>query len=306
MTEFTIRFWGTRGSIPTPGRRTEKYGGNTTCVEVRHGETILIFDAGSGIRELSGRLLDEFQGRPIRASLLFTHVHWDHIQGFPFFAAAYIPGNTFDIYGEHREHGGVEELLGGQMQAAYFPVSLSAMHATLQFHATTPEFAVGPLQLRTLPLPHPGGCLGYRLEVDGKSLVFATDCELDRIALNADDVQRNHFGPRHYPPEFLDFFANADLIVIDCQYTDSEFANKRGWGHNSVSAVVDLCLQATPHAVALTHHDPSHDDVAVGRIATEASVRLQTAGLLDTLVFAAREGLTMRVRKPQPPLSLAR
>src|SRR5262245_48891019 len=174
MAGMTVRFWGTRGSIPTPGRRTEKYGGNTTCLEVRHGETRIVLDAGSGIRELGESWSREFD-EPIRASLLLTHLHWDHIQGFPFFAPAYQPGNSLASYGEERPSGGIRELLGGQMQGDYFPTPLSAMRAKLQFHATAPEseFFVDGLRVRSCKLPHPGGSLGFRIESDDAVFVLA-------------------------------------------------------------------------------------------------------------------------------------
>jgi ribonuclease Z len=144
MSELTVRFWGTRGSIPTPGRHTEKYGGNTTCVELRHDSTVVVLDAGSGIRQMGAAWMEEFAAEarsPIQAHLLFTHLHWDHIQGFPFFTPAYRKGNRFTVYGEQRPDGGIRELLGGQMRGSYFPVPLAAMQAELSFHDTAPEFA---------------------------------------------------------------------------------------------------------------------------------------------------------------------
>jgi phosphoribosyl 1,2-cyclic phosphodiesterase len=182
--ELLVTFWGTRGSIPTPGRQTEKYGGNTTCVEVRCGDELILFDAGSGIRELGSSLLDRFSGKPINASLLFTHLHWDHIQGFPFFTCTYIQSNKFTIYGEEWASGGVRELLSGQMAGDYFPIQISAMQAELEFKTPSEEFHIGPVKIKTMQLPHPGGALGYRLEAGDSVFVFATDCELDSIALN--------------------------------------------------------------------------------------------------------------------------
>ena len=174
MSGLTVRFWGTRGSIPTPGRHTEKYGGNTTCVELRHGGTAVVLDAGSGIRPMGDAWVQESAGEPLHAHLLFTHLHWDHIQGFPFFAPAYRKGNAFTVYGEQRADGGIRELLSGQMHGAYFPVPLAAMQAELSFRDAAPEFEVEGVKVRTARLPHPGGCLGYRLEADGSVFVFAT------------------------------------------------------------------------------------------------------------------------------------
>ena len=306
MSGLTVRFWGTRGSIPTPGRHMEKYGGNTTCVELRHGGTSIVLDAGSGIRPMGAAWMQESAGEPIHAHLLFTHLHWDHIQGFPFFAPGYRKGNTFTVYGEQRTDGGIRELLSGQMHGAYFPVPLAAMQAELTFRDTTPEFKIDGITVRTARLPHPGGCLGYRLEADDSVFVFATDSELDLAAQNKDEVKADHAAPRQYEPALLEFFRGANLLVIDCQYTDDEYPTYRGWGHNSVATVVDLCAQARPDAVALFHHDPQSSDEKVSAMADDAGRRLEGAGVAGTLVFAARERLAMKVGKPARPLALPR
>ena len=297
----TLRFWGTRGSIPTPGGGTAKFGGNTTCLEVRRGDTLIVIDAGSGLRELGKGWFGEFAGRPIHADLLFTHLHWDHIQGFPFFGVAYAPGNTVTIRGADHEAGSTEELLDGQMRGAYFPVPLAAMGADLQFHKTESQFRLGSIDVRTTPLPHPGGSLGFRLSAGNSTFVLATDSEFDQVALNPDAIARDHHAAREYPPHLLGLLADADLLVIDCQYTDAQYAAKRGWGHNSVAAVVDLCRQVKPGMVALTHHDPESDDEAVAALVADAADRLRAAGCRDTLLFGAREGLCLDVRKPLRP-----
>ncbi len=302
MGRMTVRFWGTRGSIPTPGRMTEKFGGNTCCVEVRAGDELIVIDAGSGIRELGGLLMEEFGGSPITASLLLTHLHWDHIQGFPFFSPAYQAGNSLVCYGEERPNGGIRELLGGQMQGDYFPVPISAMHAQLEFRTTSDAFRVGQATVRTCRLPHPGGSLGYRVETRQSVLVFATDCELDQVAENADQIEDDHRASRRYSADLLRFFRGADLLVIDCQYLDEEYRHRQGWGHNSVTTVVDLCAQVLPHMVALFHHDPQHHDDTVSAMVTETARRLEERGVRDMLVFAAREGLMVEVKKPRPPV----
>jgi phosphoribosyl 1,2-cyclic phosphodiesterase len=302
----TVRFWGTRGSIPTPGRKTEKYGGNTTCLEVRSGDTILILDAGSGIRELGEAWMREFAGRSVRASLLFTHLHWDHIQGFPFFTPAYITGNSFTVYGEDRAAGGIREMLGGQMQGDYFPVPLTAMRAQMDYRATAHNKAFEIDDVRILPfrLPHPGHSLGFRIETNESVFVLATDSELDQVAQNADEVQANVELPREYDPAFLEFFRDADLLVIDAQYTDQEFESRRGWGHNPVATVVDLCTQVKPKMCALFHHDPQHTDEQVRALVSDAFGRLEQRGVRDMLIFAAREGVMMQVNRPRPPAKL--
>jgi phosphoribosyl 1,2-cyclic phosphodiesterase len=300
----TVRFWGTRGSIPTPGRKTEKYGGNTSCLEVRAGDTVLILDAGSGIRELGDAWIRSATA-PAQATLLFTHLHWDHVQGFPFFAPAYQTGNALTIFGEDRPAGGIRELLSSTMRGDFFPVPLAAMRASLDFRATTDEFAIGPLCIRTFRLPHPGGCLGYRIESTDGVLVFATDCELDLAATNQDEVRGNPHVARRFDPDLLQFCRGADLLVVDTQFLDGEYETRRGWGHNPVATVVDLCEQSSPKMVALFHHDPQHTDEIVSGIVADAFGRLERRGVRDMLVFAAREGVTMRVGRPRPPVKLA-
>ncbi len=296
MNEMTISFWGTRGSIPTPGWNTEKYGGNTTCLELRYGDQIIVFDAGSGIREMSLGWLEEFKGAPVNAHLFFTHLHWDHIQGFPFFTAAYMKDNTCTIHGEDRSSGSIEKLLHEQMQGAYFPVPLSAMQAELRFETIAPRFMLEDVTVETMSLPHPGGCTGYRLSTDKEVFVLATDCELDQVALNKEELAKDHRTPRVYDPALLHFFRDANLIVIDCQYTDEAYPQKVGWGHNSLSTVLDLCQQVSPEMVALTHHDPESTDERVMEMVGDAAARLKNTKAMSTLVFAAREGVTMMVR----------
>ena len=302
MSDLIARFWGVRGSIPTPGRATEKYGGNTTCIELRYDDTLLVFDAGSGVRDLSGALLKEFAGRSMAATFFFTHLHWDHIQGFPFFSPAYLPQNNLFIYGAEYGEQNLKDLLGGTMHGYYFPVPISAMKAQLVFLTATPEFEVGPVRIKTCALPHPGGCLGYRVEANGSVFVLATDCELDQWAENADELQKSPEAVRSYRPELLEFFQGADLLVIDTQYTDEDYRGKSGWGHNSLAAVVDISIQARPRMVALSHHDPTSNDRKVATMVAEASSRLKKRGVKNVLAMAAREGLTMRVEKPKPRL----
>lgn len=303
MNDMTVRFWGTRGSIPTPGRAMEKYGGNTTCLEVRSGETTIVFDAGSGIRVLGESWKREFADRPVEAALLFTHLHWDHIQGFPFFAPAYDPQNRLTVYGEDRPGGGIREQLSGQMQGAYFPIPLSFMQGDLRFKATEREFEIGPVTVKTFPIPHPGGCLGYRLEAGESVFVLATDCELDETIENRDEVLADHFAPRSFPAELLEAVRGATLLVIDAQYTDEQYRACMGWGHNSLASVVALCAEVRPHMLALTHHDPQSTDAQVSAMLTDAIERVESLEITDTLVFAAREGLAMKVAPPLRPLA---
>lgn len=307
MSVMSVRFWGTRGSIPTPGRQTEKFGGNTTCVEIRHDDTIIVLDAGSGIREMSLAWLEEFGQSPIHATMLFTHYHWDHLQGFPFFTTAYMPTTTLEIYGNSPDGFSLKEILGGQMQGAYFPVPLSAMQATMNFHPVEKEFQIGSIHVKTFGLPHPGGCIGYRLEVDNSIFVFATDSEFDQIALNADEIQTDFSAPRRYEPELIEFLKGAHLLAVDCQYSDEQYQSKVGWGHNSLATVVDLARQAEPRMLALCHHDPQSADETVMQRIAEARLRVKDLageGQISKIpiTFAAREGQRLAVEPPLFPL----
>ncbi len=303
--EMSLRFWGTRGSLPTPGAETRKYGGNTTCVEVRFGKTIIVLDAGSGIREMSKSWIDEFGDDPIAASLCFTHLHWDHIQGFPFFGAAYQPKNTIQIYGARRQAGTTKELLSAQMEGDYFPIPLSAMKANLDFHETKKKFSIADVEIETFDLPHPSGSLGYRFSAGDSVFVMATDSEVDQVALNRDELEKDFTATRQYQPGFLSPMRDADLLLIDCQYADEEYKVKTGWGHNSLAAVVDLCRQVRPKMVALSHHDPVSNDATVSNRVKEASDRLRGFGINDILVFGGRERLAISVQTPKCPMVVA-
>ena len=180
------------------------------------------------------------------------------------------------------------------------------MQANLDFRDTAPAFEVEAVKVRTAPLTHPGGCLGYRLEANGSTFVLATDSELDLGVLNKEEVQADLRAPRRYEPSLLEFFRGANLLVVDCQYTDAEYQLKRGWGHNSIAAVVDLAGQARPDVLVLCHHDPEHADEKVEEMVNDVSARLEQAGVSGMLVMAVREQLTMRVGKPRPPLALPR
>lgn len=297
MTGLTVRFWGTRGSIPTPGRRTEKYGGNTTCMEIRHQDTIIVIDAGSGIRRLSEGWAKEFAGRPINATLLFTHAHWDHIQGFPFFGPAYQAGNRFTIRGDADLK--LQELLSDQMGGAYFPIPISAMEAEINFEAIATEMSIGTLTVRSQLLPHPGGSLGYRFESGESALIVASDVELDQVALNREEILNQIDLPRQYDPKFLSFFQGVDTLVIDAQYTDEEYPQRVGWGHNSTMAVVDFCRQVRPKMLVLFHHDPRSSDAHIDKMLDNVAERIRETGT-TTVVAAAREMLTLRVGRAHP------
>lgn len=274
-----IQFWGTRGSIATPGPNTNRYGGNTSCIEVRSSRgTLVVIDCGTGGRALAQKLMADNGGR--RGTVLISHTHWDHIQGIPFFDPLYVPGNEWDVYGPKGLRESVHEVLAGQMQYMYFPVSLDQCAANIRYHDLGEgSFAIGDIRVSARYLNHPALTLGYRLEVDGATLVYACDHEPYSRLLALGEGRIAGEDLRH-----AEFMQGADLLIHDAQYTAQEYSEKIGWGHSPVEYVVKLADQARVKRVALTHHDPRRDDDAIERLM--ASIRRATS--VD--VFAAREG----------------
>ena len=292
-----VRFWGTRGSIATPGSRTIGYGGNTACVEIRCGSDLLVFDAGTGIRELGTALAQEHHDRPLTVHLFISHTHWDHIQGFPFFLPAYQPTTTIHVYGSPGQGRSLERILRGQMDTDYFPVALGDLSATIDVQEFRGgELRIGDAQITAMYLNHPGMNLGYRVSHGGRSVVYATDNEpyrytLDHLARRAEAGRE--FGGR-LDEEFVRFVAGADLYIGEAQYTDEEYPAKIGWGHSSLSATVEVALKAQVKRLALFHHDPMHDDEVVSAM-VEVAQRLIAAQLSPLRCFAAREGQTLEI-----------
>jgi phosphoribosyl 1,2-cyclic phosphodiesterase len=247
-----VRFWGVRGSIPTPGQGTVGIGGNTSCVEVRCGGHVLIFDGGTGLRLLGDSLVKEM---PLTVHLFFSHVHWDHIQGFPFFSPAFVPGNTIHMYGGANVCGTVETALAGQMETPNFPVHLRDLPAGLHFndlHEGEVVELAGGVRITNSAGNHPGGVFAYRVEHQGRSIVYATDTE--------------HFEVPD--PKLVKLCAGADVVIYDTMYTPEEYAGvggvpKTGWGHSHFVAGVALMKAAGARRYVLFHHDPSQDDAAV-------------------------------------------
>jgi phosphoribosyl 1,2-cyclic phosphodiesterase len=292
-----VKFWGTRGSIATPGPATTIYGGNTSCVEVRCGTDILIFDSGTGIRPLGLTLMEEFAGRPLTVHVFISHTHWDHIQGFPFFLPAYEPETTIHVYGSTGQGRPLEKILRGQMDSDYFPVALGDMRATLHVHEFKGKpFQIGDATVNAMYLNHPGMTLGYRVSCHGKSVVYATDNEpyrqtLEHLGQRAEAGR--DFG-RRLDAEFMQFIAGADLYIGEAQYTDDEYPGRIGWGHSSISATVGVALEAEVRMLAFFHHDPLHDDDAVAAMARTANQLIEARGA-SLRCFPAREGEVLEV-----------
>ena len=280
--EFEVKFWGTRGSIPAPGPGTLRYGGNTACVEVRCDGEIIIIDAGSGIRELGVELLKEM---PLKASILFSHMHWDHIQGIPFFQPAYRPGNEFKLYGGKNWDTRLEYALKGQMQSPNFPITLeevSTFGAELEYidiEAGT-VFNIGDknqITVRSIQLRHPNKTFGFRIEYNGKSLVYATDTE------NLPEPDKGLVELAH----------DTDLLIHDAQYSKGEYygvngESKKDWGHSTPKAAGLTAIASKAKKLALFHHDPYHDDDKVDEM-------LETTRAIFPNTIAASEGMIIKL-----------
>ncbi|GMV82087.1 MAG: hypothetical protein AMXMBFR7_32710 [Planctomycetota bacterium] len=293
-----ITIWGARGSIPTPSTPefvTSRYGGNTTCVSVEAAGRLVIFDGGSGLRNFGLHLVE--QGQPVSADFFFSHVHWDHIQGFPFFVPCFMKGNSFRLYGpvHERETGVVgsvlENALRGQQRSLNFPVQLADMGAKLEFREVEAGSLVklpgtsSELQIRTAELNHPGGCFGFRVEEhrpDGVGVfVFATDTEhLDQVN-----------------PKLQGIAQGADVMLYDAQYTEDEYEGtksfpRKGWGHSTWRHGLKEALAGRCKRLLLTHHDPMHDDWFIARIESDARREGSKVGV-D--VDAAYEGMVIEL-----------
>jgi CRP-like cAMP-binding protein/phosphoribosyl 1,2-cyclic phosphodiesterase len=286
-----VRFWGTRGSMPTPGPRTARFGGNTACVEVEADDgTRLVLNCGTGARELGSALVASHpSGRHLH--LLIGHTHWDHIQGFPFFAPAYEPTCTLDMYSPPGLEGTLEGALSGQMQYTYFPVRLADLRARLAFHELGEgEFYAGGVRVQTQYLNHTAPALGYRLTAGGVTVVYASDHEPFWWPGGRDrhpDLPLHPGDQRH-----LAFLQGADVVIHDAQFVDREYPARRGWGHSTVEYVTEMALRAGVRQLVLFHHDPGHDDRLIAAI-TRAAGRRAAAHGSSMEVIAAAEGLEL-------------
>lgn len=282
-----VKFWGTRGSIPTPGEHTSRYGGNTACVEIRQEDTLIICDAGSGIRELGDELMTR-SGQPITGHLLFSHCHWDHIQGFPFFAPAYRSENRFLIHGRGPGDDRFYRFVSGQMASDYFPISFKALRADIRSSDLTATHCfLGKVQVSHLPLEHPGGCLGYSFRVGSIKVVYMTDVELPFSGPSGS------LEMRACPSDMISFVEGANLLIADGQYTDEEYLERRGWGHSSCFSTVDLAVSGRVKHLAIFHHDPTRSDYDVDDLVDACRSRAMRHGS-SLIVTGAREGVELR------------
>ena len=284
----SVRFWGVRGSIPSPGPETAGYGGNTSCVELRRGNEVLVLDAGSGIRRLGIALAHELEGTPLTTTLLISHTHWDHIQGLPFFRPAYTRASQIRILGAPGTRTKLRAALTSQMDPIQFPISIECLAGS----SAIDEFAtgtttIGSFVVRTITLNHPGGCTGFRIEAGGTSVAYLPDHEPYRSSsIASDSVVAAAAGKAE--AELLDFIAGCNLLILDSQYDRIEYPGHVGWGHGCLDDSVALALRAGVRSLVLFHHDPDHDDRKLDAMVAQARQQVADAGS-RMQVHAARE-----------------
>jgi phosphoribosyl 1,2-cyclic phosphodiesterase len=292
-----LKFWGTRGSIPTPGEGTVRYGGNTPCVEVRlPGNDLVIFDAGTGIRGLGDALMAG--GASVKAYLAISHPHWDHLQGFPFFKPAFISGNDLTIIGAQTRYLTLRQMIAYQMDKVYFPIQLNELKANIQFRPIREEtIAVFNATLSAIYVNHPAFALGYRLSVDGHSMVYISDNEpfdreVAKSVKNLDKaVVQRYLEEKGDPNQrIFDFARGADVLIHDSTYTPEEYVNHVGWGHSHYLFSLKVADEARVKKLVLFHHDQAHTDEKVDEIVARCNKEIATRNYEFECVAAA-EGM---------------
>jgi phosphoribosyl 1,2-cyclic phosphodiesterase len=295
-----VQFWGTRGSIPSPGRDTVRYGGNTPCVEVRTPDGwLIVLDAGTGIRDLGRSLLDRAHGVPIRGDIFLTHAHWDHIQGLPFFAPIFQPGNHFTIWGSKALETSIARVVRDQMSPVVFPIPFEQLAATIEFREVPEERrARRGYDVDAMPVRHPGGALAYWFAASGegrdgagtattprrRGLVYISDNELNPAAA--------YESSPTWRRDLVRFIQQAPLLIHDTMFTTDEYAHHRGWGHSTYADAVGLALEAGVETLVLFHHKPERTDDEVDRLSDECRTLVaREGGRLE--IVAAAEGLVL-------------
>jgi phosphoribosyl 1,2-cyclic phosphodiesterase len=301
-----VRFWGVRGSIPVPGESTVRYGGNTSCVEVRSDGEIIILDSGTGIRLLGLALDKEFGSRSMKLTLLISHTHWDHIQGLPFFSPVYNQKNLIRVLGYEGARAGLAKILASQMETPFFPVSLRELpsHLAIEELKET-DFQIGKVEVRSKFANHPGICAGYRLFTKSGSIAYFPDNEpyealklhvAPRGGISEEEARDFATAERAKMVEFLE---GCDVAIMDTQYTDEEYAKHIGWGHSSLGSVVALALDANVVKLVLFHHDPNHDDEMIDKMLEDARALVAGSGK-PMEVEAAQEGAEILLGAKMP------
>jgi phosphoribosyl 1,2-cyclic phosphodiesterase len=294
-----VKFWGTRGSLPTPGRDTVRYGGNTPCLEVRLARNnLVIFDAGTGIRGLGDALMAG--GESVKAYLLISHPHWDHIHGFPFFKPAFISGNEFTILGAQSRNVTLRQMIGSQMDKVYFPIQLNELKAKINFRPIREgSMQIFEATLTSIYVNHPAFALGFRLSVGGHSLVYISDNEpFDReVARSVKNVDKGivakYMKEKGDPNQrIFDFARGADILVHDTTYTPEEYVNHVGWGHSHYLFSLKVADEAGVKTLVLFHHDQTHNDDKIDEIYQKCLKEIKTRNYSFDCIAAA-EGMEL-------------
>ncbi len=289
--EMIIQFWGVRGTLPVPGENSVIYGGNTNCVTLSLAKKhFFIFDAGTGIKKLSNHLLKQ-KAFPLSAKIFISHPHYDHINGIPFFVPLYMKGNEFEFLGAPAGEIKIEKIISDQMDSIYFPITVKEFAAKISYRDLAEEtFNIDDIQIQTQLLNHPGKCLGYRIQYNNQIFCYITDHELymeDVPYYNQFDVDR-----------LIHFIQGADVLVMDSTYTDSEYAQKIGWGHSSVNRVADIADKAKVKLLCLYHHDPDQFDKDI-KFKLEEATEILESRQSKTRCIAPREGEKIILSAPK-------
>ncbi|MBF0398177.1 MAG: response regulator [Desulfobacterales bacterium] len=282
-----LTFWGVHGTLPVPGKKYIRYGGNTSCLTLEFPRGIFfIFDAGTGIKVLSDHLMAQ-KILYSQSKIFISHPHWDHINALPFFAPLYIQGNEFEILGPMQGDKTMRELISGQMEGVYFPINLKEFSARVYFRDLREEaFEIDNIKIKSLLLNHPGYCLGYRIEYKDRKICYVTDNEIY--------PKTSKFHNEDYYQKFTDFIFSADALIIDCTYTDKEYEKKMCWGHSALKQVVDIAAFSKVKNLYLYHHDPEHTDDDIDIKVRDAEIML-TEKSSQTKCLAPKEGQVFEV-----------
>ena len=291
--DFSVKFWGVRGSIPSPGANTVRYGGNTTSLEIRCGDQLLAIDGGTGVRMFGEALLPKM---PVHATILMTHLHLDHVQGFPFFSPFLVPGNRFDIWSARHNGVGIAEMLRQLFNQPAFPISMDMLKAELNFHTLEPgdTLQLGDVTVKTAMLHHPGGAVGYRLEYAGRSFAHCSDWE------HPTDGSRDQ--------TLIDLIQDADLLSIDATYTDDEYEGRvgpvrRGWGHATHATALAHADAARVRNTLLFHHDPARTDDQLDQVSRTLLLgRRDVRFVAEGQVFQVGQPLMLPARPVSQPI----
>lgn len=298
-----VTFWGVRGSIPAPGSHTVIYGGNTSCVSIEVGDKIIILDAGSGIRMLGNHLIKQNRISGNKIHLFISHTHWDHIQGLPFFASAFIKGNTIKIYGPKLFGTAFEKVISNQMEHSYFPIRLKHLSADISFNELLIgkyENLIDEISVETMLNNHPVIDMSYKFFINGKKITYVTDFECYNNQFYAariksskktqDIIGRKLFNDLR--SDMINFISKSDLLIIDAAYLKKEYHQKLGWGHSTFEDIYEISLKAKVKNLVFFHHDPNRKDSELSEIENYYNELNNTHKKFDS-IQVAREGASI-------------